>query len=136
VTSKIYQNGTLITAVPGKAVGWLDNSRLLVDNTIPGISLAGTTIYNSAGTKVATTPLLTISAQYDSGVPLSPLQVVSASANTVYETATNTIVSLASGNTLWASGNMFGPPDYGTAGAVTGSQVIFVSDNLVLAQPY
>jgi hypothetical protein len=129
VTSEIYQNGTLLTAVPGQAVGWLDNSQLLLNNYTShdlGLIPTGTTIYNSAGTMVGTTPLPT----------MSPFQVVSAAANTVYDTATNTIVSLASGNTLWASGNLFGPTYYGTAGAVTGSQVIFVSDNLVLAQPH
>lgn len=57
----------------------------------------------------------------------------------LYDTMSNTIVSLASGSTTWASGNVARASNHnglGTIGSVTPMQVVLVSDSVVLAQPY
>lgn len=56
------------------------------------------------------------------------LQVVSA--DSVY--SPNNIISLTTGGPTWVSADAAD----GIAGGVTGSQVIFTMDHLVLAQPY
>jgi hypothetical protein len=137
-STNIYNNGTFTAAVPSVAVGWLDDNRLILNDYVSVgnypppevIASNGTVIYDAAGKKVGTTPFL----------GLGPFQVVSAANNAVYEMG-NTIVSLNTGATTWASGNfafasasMFCP--CGWTSAVSAAQVIFASDNLVLAQPY
>ena len=129
VTTNIYQNGTLVTAVPGSVAGWLDNTRLLVNEYIDagmaGTEDAGTTIYDSLGNKLGSTPILS----------MNPFQVVTA--DSVYvpsgnsPESINTIESLTTGNSIWASGN-----SSLRLGAVSGSQIVFASGNLVLAQPF
>jgi hypothetical protein len=134
-STNMYKNGTLVTAVPGVGVGWIDNNRLLVDNytvELEGTIIVnnGTTIYDAAGNQVGTTPLLGV----------DPFQVVSAANSTVYDITQNFIVSLTTGATTWASGNLVRASDYtgvlGPTGGITATQVIFASDSLVLAQPY
>ncbi len=63
--------------------------------------------------------------------------------DSIYSPQTNTIMSVTSGATLWASADAFcifalnSPPcNAANAGAVSGSQVIFTLGNLVLAQSY
>jgi hypothetical protein len=128
----IYKNGTLVTTVPGWAVGWLDNGRLLdnqyTDNRV--FTYQGAQIVDPSGQLLATPPIpgmmalevVTPDTIYYAGMPNSgPLAQAPA----------NTIVSLTTGASVWASGD--------TArgiGAVSGSQVIFASGSLVLAQPH
>jgi hypothetical protein len=134
-STNIYNNGILATAVPGIALGWLDNSRLVLneyqlDPVLVGPVLKGTVIYDAAGHLVGSIPF----------VGLKPFQVVPASSgNSVYNADYNTIVSLTQGSTIWASGNtaIVGNTITGNfTGGVTGTQVIFALDSLVLAQPY
>jgi hypothetical protein len=134
-STNVYKNGTLVTAVPGVAVGWLDNNRLLVNNYIvesqsSTIINSGTTIYDAAGSMVGTTPF----------PGMDPFQVVSAANSTVYDFTNNSIVSLTAGTTIWASGNLARASDsnggFGPTSGVTATQVIFASDTLVLAQAY
>ena len=127
-TTNIYKSGTLVSAVPGSLGGWLDNTRLLVNEfTIGGhgeILPAGTVIYDSLGNKLGTTPIPT----------LDGFQVVTSDSVYVppgYFNEGNYIESLTTGTVTWASGNSsYGP------GAVGGSQIVFASGNLVLAQPF
>ena len=118
----------------GWVVGWLDNSRLLADlfgqqNMVPNPVYLGADIFSSSGISLGAAP-----------VPqLQSLQVVGS--DSIYSPQTNTILSLTTGATSWASADPICQVDYSEcpipyAGAVTGSQVIFVSGALVLAQPY
>jgi hypothetical protein len=46
-------------------------------------------------------------------------------------------VSLTSGNTTWASGDPYSNAGLDArSGGVTGTQVVFISNNLILVQPY
>ena len=133
-STNIYKNGTLVTAVPGSGAGWIDNNRLLVNMYVQGCNIctepepAGTAIFDASGNKVGATPLLTI----------GPFQVLPADTNSLYDTSTNTIVSLLTGTTTWATASLAASRTFPRAqsGGVTGSQVVFAAGNLVLAQPY
>jgi hypothetical protein len=123
VATRIYKNGILATAVPGYAVGWLDNGNLLVNTySEPGIGLegAGLNTYNSTGTQVGSTPLLTT----------DHLRIAPGSTS-LYDSSNNTIVSLSSGAPTWANGTASN-----TTVGLTPSQVVFAADNVVLAVPY
>ena len=134
-SSNIYSNGTLVTAVTGQALGWIDDNRLLVQTYINPpqsnpllLEGNGTIIFDAAGNELGTTPFL----------GLFPFQVVSAANGTIYQIETNTILSLTSGATVWASASLAAsgtyPRDLG--GGVTSQQVVFAAGSLVLAQPY
>jgi hypothetical protein len=65
------------------------------------------------------------------------------SSDSIYSPQTNTITSVTSGSTLWASADAFcilslnnTACNATNAGAASGSQVVFALGNLVLAQPY
>jgi hypothetical protein len=125
-TTSIYTNGTLTTTVNGWVVGWLDNTRLLADqfgqqNMIPNPVYLGADIFNSSGTNLGAAPI----------PQLQTLQPVTS--DSTYSPQTNTILSLTTGATLWASADAAKGDG---EGAITGSQVIFGSGVLVLAQPY
>ena len=120
--TNLYSNGTLVTAVPGWVVGWLDDSRILVNSyTLNkfGLAYSGSTIYNSSGTRL--------------GAPMLPemqsLQIVSA--DSVYDPASNSIYSTTTGIATWTTQS----PSSGV-GAVAGSNVVFASGSQVLVQPY
>ena len=120
ITTNIYQNGTIVTSLSGWAVGWLDNSRLLVNNysTNQPVYL-GANIYGPTGTQLASPPI----------PELRSIQLVTS--DLVYAPSINQILSLTTGAPTWVSGDA----TVGL-GAVAGSEVVFLSGNLVLAQPY
>jgi hypothetical protein len=123
-STNIYKNGTLVTAVPGWAVGWLDNGRLLAITYINQELAAKydkSVIYDSLGNVLGTPSL----------PEMHPIQV--ATPDTLYSPRLNEIVSLTTGAATWASGN---PAKTLVTGAISGSQVVFPSGSLVLAQPY
>jgi hypothetical protein len=126
-STSLYKNGVLVGAIPGLPVGWLDNSRLLVNNyvvnnNVPGAATyTGATIYDSLGNPGSTLSLPELSV-------IEPL-----TANALYAPRTNAIMSLTNGATTWASGDA--SLDIGI-GTVAGTQVIFASGTSVLAQPY
>lgn len=130
-STKIYKNGTLVTAVPGQVVGWLDNTRLLLDNYASDGTPTGMTIYDSSGNKVGTSPVVLADPMAD------PVQITPGS-TMLYEPDFNTIVSLTSGATVWASANDAAGESAatGNSSALTGTQVVFSSNNRVLAVPY
>lgn len=133
-TTTIYTNGALTTAVNGWVVGWLDNTRLLAEqfgqeNMNPSPVYEGADIFNSSGTNLGPAQIPQIQS----------LQVVTS--NSIYSPQTNTIISLTTRATSWASadescGALDTVCQEASAGAVTASQVIFSSGALVLAQPY
>jgi hypothetical protein len=133
-TTAIYTNGVLTTAVSGAAVGWLDNTRLLVENfeledMIPEPFYAGTSIFSPSGTNLGSAPIPQILC----------FQVVSG--DSIYSPQTHTIFSVTTGATTWMSADQSCSGVSAGAcsvipGAVSGTQVIFAVGNLVLAQPY
>ncbi len=124
-TTSIYQNGVLTKSVPGSIVGWLDNSKFLVDNyqadVLPphNTLYLGNIVYSSQGSVLGTPALPEVT---DFRVA-SPNSVYSASQNIIYSTTTN--------SAIWMSGN-----SSSGVGAASSSQVIFTSGTLVLAQPH
>ena len=133
-TTTIYTNGALTTAVNGWVVGWLDNTRLLAEqfgqeNMVLNPVYEGTDIFSSSGTNLGPAQIPQIQS----------LQVVTS--DSIYSPQTNTIMSLTTRATSWASadescGALDTVCQEDNAGAVTGTQVIFSSGVLVLAQPY
>jgi hypothetical protein len=112
----------LATAVPGWAVGWIDDGRLLVNNYAAGPVFAvfsGCTIYDPTGIKLATPAL----------PELQELQAVTS--DSVYSARKNAIFSLTTGASTWTSAD----PSVGV-GAVSGSFVVFESGSRVLAESY
>jgi hypothetical protein len=134
-TTTIYTNGALTTAVNGWVVGWLDNTRLLAEqfgqeNMNPNPVYEGTDIFNTSGTNLGPAQI---------PQQIENLQVVTS--DSIYSPQTNTITSLTTRATSWTSadescGALDTVCQEASAGAVTGSQVIFSSGALVLAQPY
>lgn len=125
VSTSIYKNGVLTGAVPGWAVGWLDDARLLVNDYVfqnhnPVPVYSGAQIFNSSGTKLGSAPV----PQLTSLVPVTT--------NTVYSPEPNAIYSLTTGQPTWTSGD----PSLDGVGAITSAQVVFSSGNYVLAQSY
>lgn len=114
ITTNIIENGALVSAVPGLAVGWLDNNRLLVNNYGPidhlSVPYLGASIYDPAGQKVTDSPL----------PELSKIQPIAT--DLVYSPSLNSILSVTSGAPVWTSPN----PGRGI-GAVAGSRVVFAS---------
>jgi hypothetical protein len=123
-TTSIFKNGALSTAVPGLSVGWLDNGRLLAQIYTP--SYTSSAIYDPSGNVLATPPLPQLHSVAD-----LPWILPTGNTDTFYSPGLNQILSLTTGLPTWASGE----PSTGVS-AVTGSNVVFVSGSLVLAQPY
>jgi Putative Ig domain len=133
VTTSIYSNGTISTAIPsGYVLAWLNNGTLLVNTYLTG---SGTqpTVYNGAA-------IFSSTGTQQTAVPLPELDVVQVlSAQSIYSAHPNGIFSLPSGAETWTSASPLSRSDLGTppspyTGAVTGSEVIFPSGNLVLAE--
>jgi hypothetical protein len=121
--TSIVRNGTLVTAVPGWALGWLDDNRLLVSRFQRFVGtrddFAGMSIHDAVGNKLSDPPL----------PELHDMQPVNN--DSIYSPERNTIYSLLTGNILWASPN----PSSGV-GAVAGSRVVFQSGQFVRTEPY
>lgn len=122
--TRIYKNGVLGTSVPGWSVGWLDNTRFLVDNyqvdvVTNNTVYLGNIVYSSQGSALGT-PALPEAIDF---------RVISADA--VYSPAMNTIYSVTTSTPIWMSGN-----SSTGIGAASSSEVIFTSGTRVLAQPH
>ena len=119
-TTNIYRNGTLVTAIPGWAACWLDNTHLLVQTySGAGLSYASSAIVDPAGLKLSTPP------PHDFE---DPFQVVGP--DSIYVPGQNSIFSVSAGASTWT-----GVPSM-VVGAVAGSYVVFTSGNLVVSQPW
>jgi hypothetical protein len=137
VTTSIYQNGTLLTSVPGLGKGWLDNGHLLAqiyDNHQPTANYVSSAIYNPQGT-VLSTPALPVFPAIIYGEQqyygLQWFRLTSTPLSTVFVSSLTEIFSLTTGRVTWASGDL-------TTGAavLAGTNVVFVSGTQLLAQPY
>jgi hypothetical protein len=130
VTTSIYSNGAISTAISGYVLAWLDNTTLLVNTYLTG---SGTqpTVYDGAA-------IFSSTGAQQTAVPLPEMNVVQVlSAQSIYSAHPNGIFSLPSGGETWTSASPLSPSDLGAppyTGAVTGSEVIFPSKNLVLAE--
>ncbi len=113
-------------------MGWLDNARLLVNQyAVPTdedyITYSGCTIYSPTGAALATPPLPEL------------LSIQPVTSDTVYSPARNAIYSLTTGKPTWIGPY---PPDAGNPnghawmGAVSGGNIVFVWNGLVVAVPY
>jgi hypothetical protein len=111
-STNLLHNGTLVTAVPGFPIGWIDDARILVNQYSPTgdltVGYTGAAIYNSAGVKLSTPAL----------PELKSLQTVTA--DSVYDPSHNAIYSLTTGQPIWTGS--FGGSG---RGAVVGSDVIY-----------
>jgi hypothetical protein len=123
-TTNIIKNGTLVTAVSGVGVGWIDNNRVLVKHCTLSesqvIACGSSSIYSAAGIQLANLPLLQ---------GFNSIQVVTA--GSVYDSASNAIYSLTTGQPVWTASF----PSSGL-GAVAGSYVIYVSGHGVVMESY
>jgi hypothetical protein len=127
-TVTIYNGGTKVASVPGVGVGWIDNSRLLVDGyqgTSQQYSYSGSTIYSNAGAVLATPPLPELQS------------IQSVTSDTVYAPFQNAIYSLTTGQATWTSPYL---PDFSNAGnglgALAGQYVVYESEGNLIAVPY
>jgi hypothetical protein len=124
-TSIFNYNNESLTTVPGAAVGWIDNNRILVNQYV----LAGSrgnqylqyscTIYSSAGVSLATPSL----------PELMSIQTVDS--DSVYDPSHNAIYSLTTGLPIW-TGSF---PSSGV-GAVSGAYVVYESGHSVVVESY
>jgi len=121
--TNVYKNGILTTAAPGWAVGWIDNSRFLVNNYVEPLGgstrFSACTIYDATGVKLAQPAL----------PELLAFQTVTS--DSIYSPKENTIFSLETGAPIWTSAN----PSAGV-GAVSGSYVVFLSGSHVLVESF
>lgn len=123
-TAYLYNNGTLVQAVPGWTLGWVDNNQILVNNYTPVgsnsfLAYSNVTIYNASGVAGSTVPL----------PQLTSFQPVSSTS--IYSQDLNTIFALPSGATSWTTSL-----PYGGLGAVAGPYVVFLSGSRVLVVAY
>lgn len=132
-TTSIYSSGKLAAAVNATVLCWLDNAELLGDVYAPVFEglvqvYQAAAIYSSTGSMISSLPKLPQSyfAQ------IIPPSSTTTPATSVYA-ATNSIYSLSTESVLWTSGSV---ALAGATGAVSGSYVVFESQNLILAEPY
>ncbi len=119
-TTNIYKNGALVTAIPGWAACWLDNTHLLVQTySSAGLGYASSVIVDPSGVTTSTP------APHDFQ---DPFQVVGP--DSIYVPGQNSIFSVSTGAPTWT-----GTPSE-VVGAVAGSYVVFTSGNLVVSQPF
>jgi hypothetical protein len=126
--TSLYQNGSVLTAVPGTFVGWIDNNNLLVSSTTSGSTTYS--IYTAAGSLNSSTPL-----------PSSIVNFIPVDNSRIYATSLNAIYSLSSGNSTWS----WDLPTYNQKGlttpslnngAISGSYVVFINGYRVLRDLY
>jgi hypothetical protein len=110
----VYLNEVKSTAVPGVAVGWLQDDELLVDVSGTGVT------FNSAGIKQGAAALPSLN---------GPIQVLSATS--VFDAASNSIYSLSTGTMTWSGPGY--PPNGGT---IAGGRVAFTFHNQIVTEPY
>ncbi len=125
LTVAVYLNGQQISTISGAAVGWIDNSRLLVNSyglvppVVMRLSYTGCAIYSPTGTVLGAPPL----------PELGSIQPVTS--DTVYAPGQNAIYSLTTGQTTWTN-----PYLAGTGGAIASPYVVFESEGRVIAVKY
>jgi hypothetical protein len=129
--TSLYQNGVLVTAFSGLPAGWLDQSRLLVNNyayhqgMLSFVQYSGCTIYGPGGSPTGGACAL----------PQEVFQFQTVASDAIYVPAHNQILAVSTGAVNWTSADPVDVPGSSPA-AVAASHVIFVSGTDVLAQTY
>ncbi|WP_437973827.1 hypothetical protein WMF11_34955 [Sorangium sp. So ce295] len=133
--TQFYEDGVLVNAVPGCAVGWLDDTRALVQTYTRNFltnrwELQASTLYDELGNVIATPPLprITLAPKdytVDYGKPAYGMVPVSPTAiHARYERA---IYDIKTGATLATL------PE---ASVIAGSSVVYPCGNAICAAPY
>lgn len=137
MTCDIYQNGTLVTAVPGYAAGWIDNGHIFVQNwkyTDKGAVFTGIGVYSPDGKELISYPADAIPAinnpQFLPGNLVFDLGFDQAGRYG----GTGSIYSLTDGSLVWQAPSAARTSN-GVA-AVSGSDVVFQVGHQVLLYPY
>jgi hypothetical protein len=128
----LWNNSTLVTAVTGSPVGWVDDGHLLVNTyalPFPGApepTYAGCNVYSPTGQSTGSCALPQVSA-FDA-----------VTSDLIYAVNLAEVLSISTGDVSWMSGDSPVPPGSGPAsvGAVAGTHVIFMSGSNVLAQGF
>lgn len=120
--TNIYKNGTLTAAIPGIALGWLDNNRLLANQYDWNVNkrmfmYTTAVIFNADGSQVSTVAL----------PELTTFQLFNA--DTIYDPVHNALYSLSTGAKVWS-----GASPTTQVGAVSGSYVVYAADHRVVAE--
>jgi len=118
--ARIYKNGSLVGAVSGFAVGWIDNNRLLADiyvYTPRGLMYSGAKIYDAMGAELATVALPIMS------------RFTPVSTNQIYSPDYNAIYDLTTGGQVWKSS-----APGSTEGSVAAGLVVSLDGHRVLAE--
>jgi hypothetical protein len=120
--TSIRDGSTLVGAAPGVPMGWIDNSRLLVNRyqyeRFGTIGYVRSEIVNLAGQVLSTVPLRY--AGYFQSI----------SGERIYSPSTNSVYSLVDGSVLWSSATASSEK-----GAVAGTNVVFASSAQVFVEP-
>ena len=132
----LLQNGALVGVFNGLTVGWLDDSRLVVNNygtgtgRLPGNIYTGCTLYGPNGVATGSACAL----------PYEVLQFQPVTTDGIYVPGKNQILSVSTGGVTWMSGdpNLSVPfsGNGGPLGAIAGSYAIFVSGINLLVQTF
>lgn len=118
--TSLYANGSLVTAVSGLPIGWIDNGHLLVNSYSPVNAYVGCTLYSGSGQVAGTCALPEVTAFQ----PIGP--------DSLFALNLASILSVSTGSVTWMSGD----PISASVGAVAGSRVVTVSGNDVIVQGY
>ncbi|XXX78791.1 hypothetical protein WMF30_08440 [Sorangium sp. So ce134] len=131
--TQFYEDGVLVNAVPGCAIGWLDDTRALVQTYqqywLPSRwEYKATTIYDELGNPIGTSPLPRISLRPrefarmsdDYGVvPVSPTAVYARYEHAIYDVETGATLATLPVNSVLA-----------------GSSAVYPCGNAICAAPY
>jgi hypothetical protein len=124
VGGSLYRNGTLLTGFSGLPAGWLDDSRLVVNNYVTSpnyAAYAGCTLYGSDGTQTGAPCALPSEFSY-----FQPLGT-----DSIFAPQATEIIAVSTGSVQWLTAD----PSM-NLGAAAGSRIVFVSGVQLLAQTH
>ena len=120
--TSIQAGSNLVGAAPGVALGWIDNSRLLLYRTAYG---------HMGGTDFLGTDIVNLAGQVQSSFRNADVWYFQPLAgNRIYVPYSNKVISLADGSVAWSS-----PSPSSSMGAVVGSNVVFLSGAEIIVEP-
>lgn len=125
----VYTNGAAVTAVPGWAVGWIDDNRLLTNTYSAEDAFNGSAIYNRSGVQV-TSPALP-EMRHLQRVALDSIYSRESYPQGRAAGARHAIYSVTTGQATWTSAISTEP-----VGAVAGPYVIYLKGPRVRAERY
>ena len=130
-STNLLLNGSLLTAFKGLTVGWLDNTRLMVNNYTTDKTdnlYSSCALYGPTGSPM--------NAPCAIPVELTRFQPIAGQSDLIYAPQFNQVFSVSTGTINWASGNaaVGAGSVQGPGGALAGSNAIFVSGIDLVAQ--